>query len=576
MLRSPVNLGFAGGCNFAARYSASEYLAFLNDDAAVEPGWLGALIETADSSRQIGAVGSKILFPDGALQEAGSVIWRDARTSPIGRASLSATPEYNVARRVDFCSANGLLVRRSSWTAIGGFDESFYPAYYEDVDLCLTLKHRLSQTVIYQPRSVIYHAEAASSEPSFRRFLFERNAAILAEKWHDELMAYPVRADAMRRPTAGPRDPCLKNILIIDDRSPDAALGSGYGRFEALASELRFGKIRGTFLATNSPPEPVPLLQDAGIAVVPDDPKTHLTKHAGKYDAVIISRPHNYERFSGFVRRLQPRATLIYDAEALFHKRLFLQSELAPKEAKRAIFKDASKMLALEEKIAQDSDHVVCTSVEEAAQVRAFGAKSVSLQLPLKLSIARSSAGFRLRHGAAFVAGWLGGKDTPNADGLAWFLEKILPRILMDIPDFELLVTGANPPNNVLAAARSHVRFTGELPSLDRLYAGVRLAIVPLRFGAGTKVKTLEALQYGIPIVATPVGAEGMALADGPGTRITPDALRFARWVTETHESEAEWLAGRTRIATELERLSALYEPWEMIIAKACGGRSQP
>lgn len=573
VLRTSVNLGFAGGCNFAARYATAEYLVFLNDDAIVEPGWLGALIETADGAEHIGAVGSKILFPNGVLQEAGSVIWRDARTSPIGRGESAGSRAHDVARRVDFCSANGLLVRRSSWSALGGFDERFYPAYYEDVDLCFALKHRLRQAIIYQPRSVIRHAEAASTEASFRSFLFDRNAALFADKWRNELKNYPDRAAAALHSAASVRDAHSPNILILDDRPPKASLGSGYGRFETLAEELRFGSYHGSFLSTNSVAEPAPLLQDAGIAVLPDNPKKHLKEHKGEYDVVIISRPHNYERFSKLVRAFQPRAKLIYDAEALFHKRLYLQSEIASKDTKRALFRDAAKMLSIEERIARESDQVVCTSIDEAAQVRAFGAESVSVQLPLRRSITRSSSGFGSRRGAAFVAGWLGGENTPNADALIWFLAEILPLILAQIPDFELIVTGASPPQRVQVAANANVRFAGELSDLDQLYDGVRLAIVPLRFGAGTKVKTLEALQYGVPIVATPVGAEGMALTDGPGTRIAATGLLFAEWVVKTHESESEWLAARSRIADEADRLSKLYEPWEKIITRACEGQ---
>ncbi|MBV9406890.1 MAG: glycosyltransferase family 2 protein, partial [Acidobacteriaceae bacterium] len=240
IIRAPLNLGFSRGNNLAALQSKTEFIVFVNDDARVEDGWLDELLRTARLNPVAGAVGSCILFPDGKLQEAGSVIWSDGTTAPIGRGDQTIDGPAASVQDVDFCSANGLLVRRSTWDAVGGFDPSFYPAYYEDVDLCLAIRHRFGQRVLYEPRSRLRHSEAMSSDYDFRTFLFARNVRRLRQKWSNELHAYPkpqplASAKAARRQFREAQ----ARILVIDDRPPDAGLGSGFGRFGEFFAQLR-------------------------------------------------------------------------------------------------------------------------------------------------------------------------------------------------------------------------------------------------------------------------------------------------------------------------------------------------
>jgi GT2 family glycosyltransferase len=140
LAHSRVNLGFAGGNNRAAECARGEYLVLLNDDTLVEPGWLDWLVSAADANPRAGAVGSCVLFSDGRIQEAGSLIWSDGSTMPVARGVESESLDWHFARPVDYASACSLLVRRNTWEAVGGLDEGYYPAYYEDVDLCLAIR----------------------------------------------------------------------------------------------------------------------------------------------------------------------------------------------------------------------------------------------------------------------------------------------------------------------------------------------------------------------------------------------------------------------------------------------------
>jgi GT2 family glycosyltransferase len=181
LLAANVNLGFGGGCNWAARVAAGRHLLFMNDDAAAKAGWLEELYAAVDGET-IGVAGSRVLLGNGTLQEAGGVVWRDGSTSGVGRGMDPDTPEYSIRRDVDYVSFCSAMVARETWNAVGGFDQRYFPAYYEDTDFCLTAR-QLGWRVICEPRSVVVHEEGGSTGASFQRFLKRRNRALFVTKW---------------------------------------------------------------------------------------------------------------------------------------------------------------------------------------------------------------------------------------------------------------------------------------------------------------------------------------------------------------------------------------------------------
>jgi GT2 family glycosyltransferase len=191
---SEVNLGFAGGCNRAATIARGEHLVFLNDDVEVQPGWLDALVTAFDTVPDTGVVGSRVLFPDGVLQEAGCVVWSDGVTEQVGRGLPPDTPAYAERRRVDYVSACSMLVSRETWDAVGGFDESYFPGYYEDVDFCFAAAAK-GWSILYEPASLLVHAESATLELDAKMVLVERHRAQFRERWADRLARMEERSD---------------------------------------------------------------------------------------------------------------------------------------------------------------------------------------------------------------------------------------------------------------------------------------------------------------------------------------------------------------------------------------------
>jgi GT2 family glycosyltransferase len=194
VVSSDVPLGFPGGVNLGARHARGELLHVLHDDTEVEPGWLERLIAALDERAEAGAVGSLVLDPDGTVQSAGAVLWRDGRTEPLPADGPGALWQGGDAYPVDYCASASLLIRRDAWEAVGGLDERFHPAYYVDVDLAMALRSQ-GYAMLCEPRSRVRHERGGSSRETFRSFVSERNRATFAAKWARDLAHQAPYAD---------------------------------------------------------------------------------------------------------------------------------------------------------------------------------------------------------------------------------------------------------------------------------------------------------------------------------------------------------------------------------------------
>lgn len=161
-VRNEQNLGFIGSCNRGASLARGRFLVFLNNDTAVQPGWLDALVRTFDEFPATGLVGAKLLYPNGQLQEAGGVIYADARAGNYGRYDAPMDPRFTSVREVDYCSGAALAIPADLFRELGGFDEHYRPAYYEDADLAMRIRQR-GLRALYQPASLVVHFEGVSS-----------------------------------------------------------------------------------------------------------------------------------------------------------------------------------------------------------------------------------------------------------------------------------------------------------------------------------------------------------------------------------------------------------------------------
>ena len=571
---SDVNAGFAGACNLARRHAAAPLLALLNDDTEVEEGWLEQLVATASANPAAGAVGSAVFFPDGRLQEAGSIIWQDGSTSAVGRGAQHLVPEYDFVRDVDYCSACSLLVRARTWDAVGGMDEGFFPAYYEDADLCMKIRHS-GERVLYTPRSRVRHHEGASSDTHFRSFLIRRNCKRFRSRWRSVLSASepaaPRNGAAVARAIHRGRGH-RRRLLIIDDRIPEVRLGSGFGRMDEVIEAVG-AENEVTFWCSAVDAPPSDRLRDAGVRVVRGPLRAHLSTPEELYDAVLISRPHNFDKVAGLVCRTQPHAAIVYDAEAVYHRRLERQVALAPDERIRAalaVQHDAIR--TLETGIRRHCDAIVTINEQEAQFFASSPGNCPIVTIKPELPWARTTrSSFQERADVVFVAGWLAGAASPNGDGLRWFLNAVWPDVRAQAAGARLIVTGDVPSAIASEFEGLSVLQTGVVPDLYDIYDRARVAIVPLRFGAGLSIKCLEALKFGVPVVTTSVGRGDLHTL---GTDVVCTADTASEFVAEVtlHLTDAEhWNARRTAILdiTQRSRPGLGRAHWRAVIGDA-------
>jgi GT2 family glycosyltransferase len=194
VVRNARNQGFIASCNRGAEEARGEVLVFLNDDTIPLPGWHHALLRTFRAYPNAGAVGGRLMYPDGRLQEAGGVTFRDGSGANFGRDDFEPdAPLYTHVRRVHYCSGALLATPREVFHSLGGFDANYRPAYYEDADYCFSVRAS-GRAVYYQPESVVVHLEGATSgtDPNngVKRYQ-TRNRQTFRTKWRQALAAHP-------------------------------------------------------------------------------------------------------------------------------------------------------------------------------------------------------------------------------------------------------------------------------------------------------------------------------------------------------------------------------------------------
>jgi glycosyltransferase involved in cell wall biosynthesis len=255
-------------------------------------------------------------------------------------------------------------------------------------------------------------------------------------------------------------------------------------------------------------------------------------------DAVFLCRPTVAIDYLASLQRLAPTLPLIFFGVDLHSARMRMQSRLTNDQA---LLRDAAEMEAIERKIWREVDVAVYLSEEEAAQVRALDPSVRALSIvPYCFDDFQPLRPPPNSRSIVFVAGF---SHPPNVDGAMWLVDDIMPLVRRAIPDARLRIVGSNPTVAVRSLATPSVEVMGYVAAdeLARLYSEARLAVVPLRFGAGVKLKVVEALHEGVPLVTTAVGAQGLPGLGGAAV-VSDSAEAIAAAIIALMRDDAKWL----------------------------------
>lgn len=191
LINNPVNLGFLKNINKGIQAANGEFVLLLNNDVVVLPNLLKELFYVFETKPNVGAVGAMAIHPSGIILEAGSTIFNTGEAFNVGRFSLPDNPHYNYIKKTDYCSGCCLLVKRLFPDGkLVQLDKHFMPAYYEETDLCMQLKHYYNLNIYYQPFARLIHFESISygkEKNSKKQKLIAVNRDKFKVKWEMQL-----------------------------------------------------------------------------------------------------------------------------------------------------------------------------------------------------------------------------------------------------------------------------------------------------------------------------------------------------------------------------------------------------
>ena len=537
-VRNNVNQGFLHSCNHGLQHCRGEYVLFLNNDTRVTPGWLAALVETLEREPNIGAAGAKLVYPDGRLQEAGSIIWSDGSAKGYGRGADPSNPSFNYLRDVDYCSAACLLVRRSLLTRLGGFDPRYAPGYYEDTDVCLGIRS-LGFRVVYQPAVTVVHHENSSSSFQDAVNRTSINQRHFVQKWGAFLKQQPLRGDWNLLRARDTRQG--KRVLFIDDMVPAAHLGSGFPRSQQMLRLLAELGYVCTFFPLSDPAAREPdtrELQDMGVEVITGDYAridAFLEERRGLYDLVLISRPHNAARIVQRVKDAFPNAWLVYDAECIYAAREILRQQVAGTPLDPGA---QARLMDEELALMRQADSIIAVSEAEKRRIEQLGCGPVYVW-GNPVSGQPPEQDFDQRADLLFVGGFLQ-PGSPNEDAITYFVKEVFPLVQREL-GCRLIVAGTNHLPAVRDLACADICVTGHVEDLRPYYEQARIFVVPTRFAAGAPQKLYDAMSHGLPAVVTPLIAEQLELADGDGLLVGSNPEEFAAKIITLYRDPLLW-----------------------------------
>jgi GT2 family glycosyltransferase/SAM-dependent methyltransferase len=585
IVHNETNLGYIRSVKRGASLARGRWLVLFNNDTEVTSGWLSAMLACAESAEDVGVVTPKFLYPDGSLNEAGGIIWRDGTGVNYGRGDRPEHFQYEYRRETDYGSAAALMVSAELWKATGGYDERYLPMYYEDTDLCFEARER-GLRVLYEPQAVVIHIEGATAgndiESGYKRHQ-EQNRSKFVAKWRhrlesDQLRSAPTNLRVAANRQRGP------HVLVIDFRVPTWNHDSGSLRMLNIVQALIGLGARVTLMPDNfAPLQPYTrALQRMGVEVLYGalDVNAELATIGPKLSGVILSRPHVASRWLDTIREFAPSAIVAYDTVDLHWLRETRRSGFEGSSLGTALINGsgspigpkAEALRQIELAMIRATDTTLVVSASEQDQVEQDVPGANVLVVPNVHEIEPFVAPPKERSGILFVGGF---EHPPNASAALRLVKEVMPAVWCELGDVQVTIVGPNPPPEVQALAAPLVEVTGWIEDLKPLLDKAKLMVAPLSYGAGLKGKVTQALAAGLPVVTTPIGAEGIDHPD-ECILVAKDSQGLAAQVVRAYRDDELWqslsrsgqafIAEQCSTAVVTDRLSQLFE----------GARCQP
>ena len=539
--RRSENGGFIEACNTGASVARGDILVFLNNDTIPQPGWLDALVATFDALPGTGIAGARLLYRNGRLQEAGGFLTSDAHAESYGRFDSADDPRYGYVRDAHYVSGAALAIPGNLFREVGGFNRRFAPAYYEDTDLAFAVREA-GRRVVYQPAARVVHDEGTTSGTDPERGVKAhqaRNRVVLAQHRRETLQAFPAPGTL---PSPAVLHRHQQQILVIDALTPQPDHDSGSVRLVNLMRLLREEGAHVVFLPANRMHAGAytEALQQLGVEVwyAPFAARAPawLREHGPRFDTVLVCRHYVASEFLPLLRRHARQARILFDSVDLHYLREQRAAELS---ADAALMRAARRTRKAELAVIGAADATLVVSEVERALLANDAPGSTVEVLSNLHRVAGVGAPFAQREDLVFVGGF---RHPPNVDAVRWFVESVWPRVRAELGNVRFHCIGSDVPAEIRALdQRDGVVVHGHVADIAPYMDGCRIAVAPLRFGAGVKGKINLSMAHGQPVVATSCAVEGMHLADGNDVLVADDPDAFAAHIVSLYRDGMLW-----------------------------------
>ena len=570
IINNSENLGFLKNVNKGILAAKGKYVYLLNNDVEVQEKYLSSLLEVFETKENVGAVGSKMVFADNTLQETGCLIFKDSEIVNLGRHDAIDASKFNFLRKVDYCSGCSLLFSRKD---INGkpnlLDEAFLPAYYEETDFCQRLKYEQKLDIYYQPKSEIIHFENISytGKDSGKELLLQKNREVFMKRWdryftNERFLDDGVRTNLnahYKKPT----------ILILEENMPKPDKDSGSRRLLEIIKILQKNEHRiilavKQFEENGSDDFYVDFFRGMGVEVCKDYVNTkdkiikvsdQVTEALHYVDIVWIFRPLGFDYWFKLIKNKISGKKIIYDMVDLHYLRMERENNYL--EVTKSRKKEMKSFKDKEYFGMKNANAVISISDEEKEIVSNQGINrdKIFTVSNIHKPMENKNTDLAKREGLLFIGGYY---HVPNVDAVKFLYEKIMPLVWEKNNSIKVYILGPNFPEDLKEKYHSDkFQILGYKESIDYWFENSRIFVAPLRYGAGVKGKIGQALEFGLPVVTTTIGAEGMGLEDKITASISDESPeKKKKKILELYSDENLWQTLHSNSALPLSKFS--------------------
>lgn len=580
LIKNDPNVGFLHSCNNGAAAARGEYLVFLNNDTEVCAYWLDEMLATFNRFDKVGAVGSKLVYPDGKLQDAGGIVWDSGTPWNVGNRENANDPRFNYTREVDYLTGASLMLSSDVWKKTGGFSEEFAPAYYEDTDIAFKVRDAGYRT-FYCPKSTVIHFEGQSNGTdtgSGIKHYQEINATRFKANWRHAFVGNGQEGQDLNLNKDRNRD---FRLLMVDHAFPCEGQDAGsYAAIQEMKLMMELG-CKITFLPHNFAHlgKYTEELQRLGVECIyaPFYTSTgvFLERRGSEFDAVYITRYGVAERVIPEIRKHTNAKIIFNNADLHFLREMRaaiaagdedLSGPLQTRDREVAVMQNVDAVLSYNE-----TEHEIIAS-------HTFQVENI-FKCPWVLEDLKSPVGFEQRQGIAFLGGF---GHPPNREAIEFFIHHMVPLLRESDHVIPFHIYGSNFPEDLEHLACDDVIIEGFAESLDSVFDTCRVFVAPLISGAGIKGKVLDSIAYAVPSVLSPVAAEATGLLHGVSTLIARTPEEWAAAIIKLHTDKQFWHEVRDNAhelvkdeystATGLSRMNAVFEHVGLLKSKKSHG----